>query len=294
MKDVYTIAYKPGEGAPGKWRKIRVSVTPPLPSRSRYTPARVTSRLSKLSEFMPRLILVAATLLCPLLLAAQQRIADHNFHGWFSYFGDHPIAGSKWGIHLEGQFRRHDVVAKWQQLLLRPGVNYQASRSVMLTAGYAFVRSNIYSEFAAPAPVSLEHRLWQQAWVRYRSGKTNWSTRLRFENRFLGGPDARTGGTSYRFENRFRAWQQVKIPLSRNKYFTAYDEFWVYVKPFQSNSFFDQNRAYAAVGFDLKPSMRLELGYMNQALLVRSGSRLEHNHTIMVSLFSSAGLFGGR
>jgi len=33
MKDVYTIAYKPGEGPPGKWRKIRISVTPPAPER---------------------------------------------------------------------------------------------------------------------------------------------------------------------------------------------------------------------------------------------------------------------
>ena len=162
----------------------------------------------------------------------------------------------------------------------------------MLTAGYAFVRTSTYSEFAAPAPVSLEHRLWQQAWIRYRTGQTSWSTRLRFENRFLGGPDPRSGRTAYRFENRFRVWQQIKIPLPRKKYFTAYDEFWVYVKPFQSNSVFDQNRAYAALGFDLKPTLRLEVGYMLQTILVRSGSRMEYNHTIVVSLFSNARLFG--
>jgi len=83
---------------------------------------------------------LAVSLLSPFLLAAQDRITDHNFHGWFSYFGDHPIAGSKWGAHLEGQFRRHNVITRWQQLLLRPGVNYQATPAVMLTAGYAFVR----------------------------------------------------------------------------------------------------------------------------------------------------------
>jgi len=33
MKDVYTIAYKPGEGQPGKWRQIRIWVTPPTPER---------------------------------------------------------------------------------------------------------------------------------------------------------------------------------------------------------------------------------------------------------------------
>jgi len=238
-----------------------------------------------------RSILVVLLLLSPFSVTAQERISDHNFNGWFTYFGDHPVAGSKWGIHLEGQLRRNDFVTKWQQLLLRPGVNYQVSKAVTLTAGYAFVRSNTYSEFAAPAPVSMEHRLWQQAWIRYRTGRINWSTRLRFENRFLGAPDPRNGGTKYRFENRFRAWQQIKIPIAPKKYFTAYDEFWVYVKPYQSNSLFDQNRAYVALGFDLKPTLRLEVGYMNQTLLVRSGSRLEYNHTIVVSLFSTAPFF---
>jgi hypothetical protein len=170
-------------------------------------------------------------------------------------------------------------------------VNYQVNKAVLLTAGYAFVRTSTYSKFAAPAPAGLEHRLWQQAWIRYRTGRTNWSTRLRFETRFLGAPDPRTGATSYRFENRFRAWQQIKVPISQKRYFTAYDEVLVYVKPYQSKSVFDQNRAYLALGFDLRPSLRLEVGYMNQLILVRSGSRTEYNHTIMVSLFSNARLF---
>jgi VWFA-related protein len=36
MKDVYVIGYKPGESLPGKWRKIRVSVTPPSSERLRF------------------------------------------------------------------------------------------------------------------------------------------------------------------------------------------------------------------------------------------------------------------
>ena len=64
-------------------------------------------------------------LLSPLCLLPQDRVNDHNAHGWFNYFGDHPISDSKWGLHLEGQYRRHNVITQWQQLLLRPGVNYQ-------------------------------------------------------------------------------------------------------------------------------------------------------------------------
>ena len=37
MKDVYVIGYKPGESLPGKWRKIRVSVTPPTPEKLRVS-----------------------------------------------------------------------------------------------------------------------------------------------------------------------------------------------------------------------------------------------------------------
>jgi Ca-activated chloride channel homolog len=35
MKDVYMVAFKPGEAPPGKWRKIRVSVSPPSAQRLR-------------------------------------------------------------------------------------------------------------------------------------------------------------------------------------------------------------------------------------------------------------------
>lgn len=225
--------------------------------------------------------------LFPLLAAAAGRETDHNIHGWYAYFGDHPVSRSKWGVHLESQWRRHDLAATGQQFLLRPGVNYQATRALMLTAGYAFARSHTYSDFAVPAPATNEHRSWQQAWFRYGSESVRWSTRIRFENRFIGVNNP-PGQTSYRFENRIRAWQQVTAPITPRLYLTAYDEIWLYVKPYVSKSVFDQNRAYGGIGFHLKPDLRLEVAYMNQTLLQRSGAALELNHTLVVSLFSSA------
>jgi hypothetical protein len=231
--------------------------------------------------------LLLATL-APVALLSQSRVNDHNLHGWYIYFGDHPIANSRWGLHLEGQYRRHDVITRWQQYMFRPGVNYQLTPKVMLTGGWAFQRTYVYSEHAAPGPALPEHRFWEQAWIRYKSGNIGWSTRLRFENRFLG------TGTDYRFENRFRALQQIRVPIAPRRYFTASDEFWVYVKPYVSNSWFDQNRAYAGFGFELRPTLRVETGYMNQTLLARNGSRLEFNHTLMVQLFSTAPIFKKR
>ena len=155
-------------------------------------------------------MLVALAL--PAAVRAQERTVDNNFHGWLNYYGDHPIGNSKWGVHLEGQWRRHDGFAKWQQLLLRPGVNYEVNRILMLTGGYAFIRAYPYGDHPAPARTD-EHRLWEQAWLRYRTGKVAWSTRLRFENRFLQTIDAVSANSSYRYENRFRAWQQIRVPV---------------------------------------------------------------------------------
>ncbi|MEO7653352.1 MAG: DUF2490 domain-containing protein, partial [Bryobacteraceae bacterium] len=95
------------------------------------------------------------------------RVWDHNNHGWYMYFGDHQVRG-KWGAHLEGQWRRHDVVTRWQQLLLRPGVNYQVSKSTLLTLGYAYVKTHRYGGFPANHPFP-EHRVYQQVWIKHKA-----------------------------------------------------------------------------------------------------------------------------
>ncbi|MBC7925616.1 MAG: DUF2490 domain-containing protein, partial [Bryobacteraceae bacterium] len=117
---------------------------------------------------------------------ASAQVVDHNWNGWGMYFGDHPIGKSRWGVHLEGQWRRSDGFNRWQQLLLRPGVNFEVNKFLLLTGGYAFINSYPYGEFPAVAKATPEHRIWEQAALRYKTGKVSWSTRFRFENRFLG------------------------------------------------------------------------------------------------------------
>ncbi|HXJ91754.1 MAG TPA: DUF2490 domain-containing protein [Terriglobia bacterium] len=212
----------------------------------------------------------------------QDRQVEQNVRVWFPYFGDHLFGDSRWGLHLEAQARLQGIT-QINQLVLRPGVNYQANRSLMLTTGYAYVRLYPSITSANPVPPRNEHRIWEQAWFRYGSGRVAWSTRLRFENRFIEGNNGQ-----YRFENRVRVWQQATVPLSQRVYATGYDEVWFHVKPYQASSAFNQNRAYAALGFRLKPGWRLETGYMNQVLLVSSGRVLEVNHIVTFSVLSTA------
>jgi Protein of unknown function (DUF2490) len=211
--------------------------------------------------------------------AAQDRQIEQDFRVWFAYSGDHPFGDSRWGVHLEGQIRRQDGLAKWHQFLLRPALNYQTNKLLMLSAGYAYVRSYPRN----PSAPRNEHRIWEQARLSYRTGDVAWSSRYRFENRFI-----EEANGQHRFENRIRALQQASLPLSKRLYITGYDEIYIWVKPYQASSWFDQNRAYAGLGFNLKPGWRYETGYMNQVLLLRSGRVLEVNHILVFSLLSTA------
>ena len=212
------------------------------------------------------------------VLAAQ---SEDNAHGWFMYFGDHPLGKSKWGLHLEGQWRRHDVITQWQQLLLRPAVNYQVSKNVMLTGGYGFVETYRYGDFPVRERFP-EHRLWQQALITTKFLGRDWQHRVRLEQRFFGGYAAR-------YENRIRYMLRTSIPLpfaERKYYLGLYNEILYNFGGDVAFNVFDQNRAYIALGRPIARDTRLEIGFMEQTVQQRNGRIFEHNHTLQVGIFS--------
>src|SRR5262245_22544482 len=85
------------------------------------------------------------------------QIDDVNSHLWLTYFGDHPLGNSKFGLHLEAQARRTDWGGAWQQFMVRPGVNYQMTDRWAVSAGYLFADNSPYGDFPAAAPFH-EHR----------------------------------------------------------------------------------------------------------------------------------------
>lgn len=204
------------------------------------------------------------------------------------YFGDHPVS-AKWGLHLEGQYRRHDFGRSWQQLLLRPGVNYSVSKRLMLTAGYGYIRTHRYGEY--PVVVRFpEHRIFQQALVKHSAGKVDFAHRFRVEQRWMG--EVRPVSLAlerWRRQDRFRYMFRFTVPLHQeNKWYLAvYDEILVHFRKNYGASAYDHNRAYVALGRRLGKPGNLEIGYMNQYLLQRNGQIRENNHTFQLAFFST-------
>lgn len=224
--------------------------------------------------------------LAPEMSEAQERKNRSTFRTWYMVFGDHPIGDGPLGLHFDGQFRAEDLGGTPQQLLLRPGLNFDVTPSLQLSGGYAFIRD----EPGGDARARAENRLWQQVLLRQALGSTRWTHRYRLEQRFLGIPVGEER-TEVRYQNRFRYFLKGTVPLSAEgaHYLALYNELLIGFGRNVTDPF-DQNRSYAALGLALGDAWSLEAGYLLQIVQRPGGQIVDFNHTLQLALFSSARL----
>jgi hypothetical protein len=234
-----------------------------------------------------RYSLVFSLLLClsPAALAQNERIKDYNQNGWYMYFGDHKL-DSKWGLHTEVQWRRHNYLKDPQQLLLRTGINYDLTPMAMFTLGYGYIETHPYGEFPA-AGTFPEHRIYQQLQLKGSVSRVGLMHRYRMEQRWV----KPVGAAESTYLNRARYMLKATLPLlgpsidAREPFLALYNEVFVGFGNKVQRNIFDQNRAYAALGYKFNNAATLELGYLNQIVQKPNGTVFEHNHTVQVSLF---------
>lgn len=221
-----------------------------------------------------------------------------NNNAWFMYFGDHKFS-SKWGLHVEAQLRRNDVISKPQQFLLRTGLNYHFSDNAFLTFGYCFVETYPYGDLPVRASFP-ENRFWEQLQIKTQVKSIELTNRVRIEQRFSKLPVLYS--SNYKpgpqvFTNRLRFLNRFSIPLKgksiadKSFYISCYDEVFINFGKQVALNVFDQNRAYLALGYKIKKLGRLEMGYMFQSIQKGNGINLEQNHTIQLGLSSTIDFF---
>lgn len=250
------------------------------------------------SVFLHHMVKHLKTILVLLLfgssaLHAQRQYATHT-NGWLMYFGSHKFA-DKWGLHLEAQLRRHNLVTDDLQVLFRTGINYHPGPNAFVTAGYCFVQTAPYGGFPAKAAFP-ENRIWQQVQVKNQLSRFEIVSRFRSEQRYVNVPvltDSVWQPGDAQFSHRFRFLNRVSIPFKgktieeKTFYFSAYDEIFVNAGKNIAFNIFDQNRLYAAFGYRFPKIGRLEIGYLNQFILKSDGVKVENNHTLQIGLTSA-------
>ena len=222
--------------------------------------------LRKINYFI---FLLASMLMYSTGINAQQS----DFGNWLIYIGNKKL-NSKWNFHNEVQYRNYDAVGDLEQLLLRTGVGYNLSENNHnLLLGYGYILSENYISNSQDKQYVNEHRIFQQFTLKDRIGGVLLTHRYRFEQRFV---------EEY-FKMRLRYFLAAKIPLSKSKdgnnkfYFSAYNEVFLNAKV----TFFDRNRVYGGIGYQLNNKVRLEAGYMNQ--IFESSSRDQFNFITFIT-----------
>jgi len=176
---------------------------------------------------------------------------------WIMYFGSNRV-GEDFSIHSEIQYRNHTLNPNnIEQLLLRIGLNYHFSEKVFVTAGYAYVPSYDF-ESEQTVPESKEHRIWQQFVLNNRLGRVKFEHRYRAEQRWI----------NYDYKNRFRYRLMLFIPLNRpviekgTLFIGVYDEIFLNIQ----NIFFDRNRLYGGIGYQINKNINVQTGMLHQQL----------------------------
>jgi hypothetical protein len=180
-------------------------------------------------------------------------------------------------VHTEGHWRRAELGESWQQLLLRPALNFHLNDQVLLTQGYSYYENHPYGTY----PIRFsnrEHHLYQQVQLSQPIGRVGLQHRFRMEERFIGrmvasSTDASVGvldGYTYQSRFRYRVW--VTVPLGHAKVapgvFSAnvYDELFLNFGDSQRLDRIQQNRLSALLGYQLSKPTSVLLGYLYQTI----------------------------
>lgn len=216
---------------------------------------------------------------------AEKTVEDFQTWGNITAIGnfksDHPILKNiKYWV--EGQGRFGDNSSRFSQSIVRPGIGYDLNEKTSVWVGYAWVPTS--RPFAARSPFN-EHRIWQQLlWSdKYSFGKI--MSRTRFEQRFFDIPGS--SDVAYRYRQLFK----ISFPMvfiSPDVSFILANEIFVNFNNTDSGirNGFDQNRAFAGIGYQFSKIATGEIGYMNQYVNKPDSPRPDQmQHILSVNLF---------
>lgn len=205
------------------------------------------------------------------------RLIDYNSIGWYNTFVTKKIT-DKWSGHLEYQWRRDEFILHGQQSLLRVGANYKLNQKLLLRVGYGWIETYPYGSInlQAAGKTFTEHRTFQALLLNDRVNSLEIQHRFMLEQRWIGRftkPDIELED-DYVYVNRMRYMLRLQMPLGKKEledrtfYMAMYDEIFIQFGENVQENIFDQNRLSGLIGYKLNKNFKLELGYLNQSVLL--------------------------
>lgn len=219
---------------------------------------------------MNRIIFTCVLLLISLLKGFTQTIksTEKVNQVWLGYMNQTRLS-NKWGLWTDLHLRtKEKFVNNFSQSIMRLGLTYYVNDATKLTAGYAYV--SIYPSEVNKKITQPEHRPWQQIQWHTKYGKKRMMQWLRLEERYrrkILNDSTLADGSNFNFRLRYNIWYDVPLSkkgiVSKSFSFVVNDELHINFGKQIVNNYFDQNRLFMGVKYQLNEQCNLQFGYMN-------------------------------
>ena len=211
---------------------------------------------------------------------------------WTGYFAQTRLS-DQWGLWTDVHLRtKENLLSDLSQGIVRVGLMYYLNDHTKLTAGYAYV-----NHFPAEGHTNVsqpEHRPWQQIQWHNNGPKSRLMQWIRLEERYrrriLNDSELAEG---YNYGTRIRYNLMAAFPLTKKGFapgglsLILNDEVHLNLGRKVVYNYFDQNRFFVGLGYQLGRHTTLQGGYMNLFQQLAAGNQYRNLHTARVFLFQT-------
>lgn len=204
---------------------------------------------------------------------------------WIGYYNS-LVLSPKWSINSDLQGRTKNWYKDYSQALIRTGLSFKANDRITLTAGLAHFRFFINNQLTRG-----EWRPWQELALNDKVGKVKITHRFRFEQRFNQRTAYNEPINEHQFNYRFRYRIDLRFPLNKenekgnNFNLLIGDEIMINAGRSIINNYFDQNRLYLGLNYELNKRLSLQLQYMRVWQLLSNGITLDNIEVIRFNIY---------
>jgi hypothetical protein len=204
---------------------------------------------------------------------------------WLGYFSMIKF-NERWSLNSDAQFRTRNEVKNNSQALIRMGLSYKLNEKVDVTLGLAHFRFFITND-----KTRGEWRPWQEVKILDQIGKVKLSHRFRVEQRFNELVKNREAVNEYQFNLRFRYRFDLRFPLIKEKekgsnlYYILGNELMINAGNTIVYNYFDQNRLYTGINYEINKKISLQLQYMHLWQQASDGLSLNSNNIVRFNIY---------
>ena len=209
---------------------------------------------------------------------------------WLGYYNS-IIINSKWSVNSDLQFRTKNEVKDYSQALVRADVSYKLKDRLTISVGFAHFRY-----FLTKEKTRGEWRPWQELKLTDKVGNCKLTHRLRVEQRFNETVKNLEATNNYQFNFRFGYRLDLRYPVIKEKetgnnlFLLVGNEVMVNAGNNINYNYFDQDRLYAGINYELNKKVSFQIQYMHIWQQASNGLTLYSNNVLRFNIYHTISL----